>query len=256
MVRTFSALDYARPRVAQAKRGRRVSVVIPARDEAGTVGHVVGVAAALTDVVDEVLVVDDASSDDTAAAARAAGARVIRSDGLGKGGAMRTGLTAAAGDVVVFADADVTSFDSGFVLGLVGPLLAHDELVLVKGCYQRPGEGGRVNELVARPLLALLFPALTGVLQPLGGEYAGRRAAFEAVDFEDGYGVDIGLLLDLAGRHGVGALAQSDLGVRVHRNRPLSSLADASRQVMEVVLDRAGLLDQADVDQAAARRLA
>jgi glucosyl-3-phosphoglycerate synthase len=90
----------------------------------------------------------------------------------------------------------------------------------------------------------------------LGGEYAGRRAAFEAVDFEDGYGVDIGLLLDLAGRHGVGALAQSDLGVRVHRNRPLSSLADASRQVMEVVLDRAGLLDQADVDQAAARRLA
>ena len=225
---------------------RRVSVVIPARDEAATVGHVVRVCLPL---VDEVVVVDDRSQDDTAGVAAAAGARVVPGEGRGKGRAMRTGLTATTGAVVVFADADVTSFDAGYVRGLVDPLLHHDEIVFVKGTYDRQG-GGRVNELVARPLLNLLFPELAHVLQPLGGEYAGRRAVLEAVPFEDGYGVDIGLLLDIAKRHGTGAIAQVDLGLRVHRNRPLSALAGAAQEVMAVVFDRAGVV------LAPARRLA
>lgn len=215
---------------------RRVSVVVPARDEAPTVGHVVRVCLPL---VDEVVVVDDRSQDDTAGAAAAAGATVVLGEGRGKGRAMRTGLAATTAGIVMFADADVTSFDAGYVRGLVDPLVQHDELVFVKGDYDRP-EGGRLNELVARPLLRLLFPELSHIRQPLGGEYAGRRAVLEALSFEDGYGVDVGLLLDVAARHGVGAVAQAHVGVRVHRNRPLSALSDAAEEVMAVVLDRAG----------------
>lgn len=227
---------------------RRVSAVIPARDEAATVGHVVRVCRRL---VDEVVVVDDGSVDGTGGAAAAAGALVVPVPGgaRGKGRAMRVGLAASSGSIVLFADADVTSFDEGYVRGLVEPLLAHDELVFVKGDYDRQG-GGRVNELVARPLLRLLFPALAHIRQPLGGEYAGRRAVLEAVEFEDGYGVDIGLLLDIASVYGAGAVAQADLGVRVHRNRPLSELSGAAEEVMAVMLDRAG------VAPAPARRLA
>jgi glucosyl-3-phosphoglycerate synthase len=145
----------------------------------------------------------------------------------------------------MFADADVTSFDGRWVLALLRPLRQHDDVVFVKGYYERAGAGGRINELVARPALELLFPELSFVRQPLGGEYAGRRAVLEAVDFESGYGVDVGLLIDIALRHGPSSIGQADLGVRVHRNRPLADLVPASREVLEVVLDRAGALDAA-----------
>lgn len=190
----------------------------------------------------EVIVVDDCSSDDTAAAAADAGARVVPGPGRGKGAAMWSGLAASTGDIVVFADADVTTLADGFIGVLTQPLLDHDDIVFVKASYERPGGGGRVNELVARPLLDLLFPKLAHILQPLGGEYAGRRAVLEALAFEDGYGVDIGLLLDIAARHGACAVAQADLGVRAHRNRPLSELAVTAHEVIEVVLDRAGVV--------------
>jgi glucosyl-3-phosphoglycerate synthase len=217
----------------------RVSVVIPARNEAATVAGVVAGARA---AADEVVVVDDGSTDDTAAVARAAGARVVAAAAPhGKGRAMRTGLAAARGDVVVFADADVTSFGVHYVHGLVEPLARNDDVVFVKGYYHRPGEGGRINELVARPLLSLLFPALSFVRQPLGGEYAGRRSVLEALDFEPGYGVDIGLLIDVFTEHGAGAIAQADLGVRVHRNRTLAELVPASEAVLEAALSRTGV---------------
>jgi glucosyl-3-phosphoglycerate synthase len=249
MVRTLPAPDFPVTRVAEAKRGRRVSLVIPARNEAVTVAGVVAVGVGLSGIIDEVVVVDDGSLDATAAVAREAGARVVSAGGVGKGGAMAVGLAATTGEVVVFADADVTSFDRRFLLGLVGPLLLHDDIALVKGSYERPGAGGRVNELVARPLLALLFPELARVHQPLGGEYAGRRAVLEAVSFEDGYGVDIGLLLDVAERHGTSSIAQVDLGVRAHRNRPLAELAPIAQAVMAVVFDRAGVsVGQSDLD--------
>jgi len=215
-----------------------ISVVIPARDEAATVAGMVDVCRR---AAGEVVVVDDCSSDDTAAVALAAGARVVRGPGRGKGAAMRAGLAASTGNIVVFADADVTSLGPRFVTALAQPLIDRDEVVFVKGRYERAGAGGRVNELVARPLLERLFPALAFVEQPLGGEYAGRRAVLEALSFEGGYGVDVGLLLDIAARHGVGAIAQVDLGVRVHRNRPLSELRGPAHEVVDVILDRAGV---------------
>ena len=232
----------------------RVSVCLPARDEAATVGRIVRTMGRdLVDrgVVDEVLVVDDGSTDATADIARAAGARVVPADGsepgasVGKGGAMRTGLAASNGDIVVYCDADIRNFSAHFVTRLLTPL-ADPGIVFVKAYYERPLHdrpegGGRVTELVAKPLLSLLFPELSFIRQPLAGECAGRREALEALHFEAGYAVDLALVIDLARRHGVGAIAQADLGVRVHRNRTLDQLSAQSRSIMAMVLQRAGI---------------
>ncbi|HEX9969813.1 MAG TPA: glucosyl-3-phosphoglycerate synthase, partial [Acidimicrobiales bacterium] len=212
-MRRFTHAEFDLGALVTAKRGRTVSVCLPARNEEPTVGAIVACIRTLTGLVDEVLVVDDCSTDDTAVVARAAGARVIRGEGLGKGEAMQLAVRESSGDVIAFCDADVRNFDVGFVLGLVGPLLTTDEVAFVKGYYQRPfegrpGEGGRVTELMARPLLRVLFPHLAGVVQPLGGECAGRRDVFEKVPFVKGWGVDIALVLDIVARYGAGALAQ------------------------------------------------
>ena len=260
-IATFHHLQFDPAALVAAKRGRRVSVCVPARDEEATVGAVVTVVReALVDglgLVDELVVVDDGSLDATAAAAAAAGARVVASgpdlgpDGrpvaLGKGGALRRGLEATSGELVVLLDADVTNVAPHFVTGLLGPLLAGDgEAALVKAFYNRPIDGaptggGRVTELVARPLLAELFPELASVRQPLAGETALRREALEGVELDDGYGVEMGLLVDVALRHGAGAVAQVDLGERAHRNRPLAELVPQARAVMASALARAGL---------------
>jgi glucosyl-3-phosphoglycerate synthase len=160
---------------------------------------------------------------------------------------MWKGLHVTTGDLVVFLDADVTGFDTRFVLGLAGPLLAHDDVDFVKASYVRhlwgrPGEGGRVTELTARPLIRLLFPHLAAVRQPLAGECAGRREVLESVPFVAGYGVDLGLLIDLSARFGAGVIAQCDLGTREHRNRPLSELAPQAEVIMRLGLERARLL--------------
>jgi glucosyl-3-phosphoglycerate synthase len=225
-----------------------ISVILPARNEENTVGAIVhAIRRDLAEVVDEILVVDDGSLDETATAAEAAGARVLTATGgPGKGQAMREGLTASWGDLVVYCDADLYEFDSTYIPRLVKPLLQRPEVQFVKAVYRRPlgdrpDEGGRVTELVARPLLSLLFPDLGHVVQPLGGEYAGRRSVFEAIAFDDGYGVDVGILIDVAGRYGVEAIAQVDLGVRLHRNRPLPQLVPQARAVMATVLQRAGV---------------
>lgn len=223
---------------------------LPARDEAATVGDIVACLheelVARHPLVDEVLVVDDGSRDGTADVARAGGARVVAAGGVGKGRAMWTGLRESEGDVVVFCDADVENFGPFFVTGLVGPLLVDERIAFVKASYERPldgrpGQGGRVTELMAKPLLRALFPHLGGVVQPLGGECAGRRHVLEAVPFVEGYGVDVGLVLDVATRYGVGSIAQVDLGERRHRNRPLEELAAPAEEVMNVVLARAGI---------------
>ncbi len=253
-VRTFAARQFRAGPLTGAKAGRRVSVCLPARDEASTVGAIVRrVVSSLVDevpLVDEVLVVDDGSRDATAAQARAAGARVVRrgpGDGPhGKGQALRRAVDEAIGDVLVFLDADVRNFDSHFVVGLLGPVLTEPGTSLVKATYRRPlagsdGPGGRVTELVARPLLARLFPELAGLTQPLAGECAAPRAVLEAVPFADGYGVEVGLLIDVAARCGPASLALVDLGERVHRNRPLHELAPQAAAVLDVVLDRAGV---------------
>ncbi len=238
--------------LADAKVGRTVSVCIPARDEAGTIGPIVStVVTGLTaagggvPLVDEVVVVDDGSTDGTAEVAAAAGARVVQAGtpSGGKGQAMRVALEAAAGDLVAFIDGDVTNFGPHFVTGLLGPLLTDDGVALVKGFYRRPlhgdpGGGGRVTELMARPVIDLLFPALAVVEQPLAGETAAPRWVFEKCPLADGYAVEIALLIDVAARFGVESIAQVDLGVRVHRNRPLDQLRPQATEILAAALAR------------------
>jgi glucosyl-3-phosphoglycerate synthase len=206
-----------------------------------------------TGLVDEILVVDDHSTDDTAAVARAAGARVVAVDdvlpelppGEGKGEALWKSVAAAEGDLIVWCDADITDFGPRFVVGLVGPLITRADLGFVKGFYHRPVEGsahggGRVTELMARPLIATLFPHLTSVVQPLSGEYAGRRSLLERLPFVQGYGVDLGLLVDISELEGTEVIAQVDLGTRRHRNRPLDELGPQALAVLQTALRRAG----------------
>jgi glucosyl-3-phosphoglycerate synthase len=250
-----------------SKAGRTVSVCLPARDEESTIAPIVEQVVGHP-LVDEVLVVDDHSTDGTADAAAGAGARVVRASdvlaehgsGPGKGQALWKATAEAPGDIVAFLDADVRDFSPRFVVGLLGPLLLDPDLAFVKAFYERPGDGhprggGRVTELVARPVLHLLFPHLADVVQPLAGEYAAPRAVLEQLAFVEGYGVDIGLLIDAAARFGVERLAQVDLGVRVHRNRPLTDLGPMATVVLMTALRRAGidsfpdgiLLDQPDL---------
>lgn len=255
-IRRYGHGDFDLASLLEAKGDLTVSVCLPARDEEATVGRIVADVVehlAAPGLVDEVLVVDDGSSDTTGQVARSAGARVLRAGtlledrgwGSGKGRAMWEGLFAAAGDLVVYLDADVTNFGPHFVTGLLGPLLSEPEVGFVKAFYDRPlegrpHEGGRVTELVARPVLSALFPHLAGVIQPLAGECAARRELLEQVPFTHGYGVELGLLIDISARFGTGCLAQVDLGTRIHRNRPLSELSSQAAAVLRAALDRVG----------------
>ncbi|MCK8674717.1 glucosyl-3-phosphoglycerate synthase [Rhodococcus sp. NPDC003382] len=245
----------------RAKAGRTVSVVLPALNEEKTVGAVVDtIHPLLGGLVDELIVLDSGSTDATAERARAAGAQVLTREeavpGIdpvpGKGEVLWRSLAATTGDLIVFVDSDLIKPDPAFVPKLLGPLLLGDGVHLVKGYYRRPlrvsgtedaNGGGRVTELVARPLLAALRPELTCVLQPLGGEYAGTRELLTAVPFAPSYGVEIGLLLDTYDRLGLGAIAQVNLGVRKHRNRPLADLGLMSRQIIGTMLRRCGIPD-------------
>jgi glucosyl-3-phosphoglycerate synthase len=250
----------------EAKRslGYAISVCLPARNEAATIGGIVAkVREHLVDslpgngggLVDEIVVLDDGSTDATAAVARAAGATVVAESsvlpeagpGSGKGNALWKSLHACRGDLVCWLDADLRNFDAGAVAELVEPLLADAGTVLVKASYVRsfegaPTGGGRVTELVARPLVSLLFPKLADIVQPLGGEYAARRDALEVLPFVEGWGVELGLLIDVVERFGRDAVAQVDLGTREHRNRPVGELAAQSLAIIATALRRADLM--------------
>jgi len=232
-----------------ARKGEQsVAVCIPARDEGATIGGIVRtinerlVAAGL---VDELVVVDDGSDDDTGIRAVAGGARVIRcAEPAGKGGALRCAVAETTADIVVFVDGDVINFPPWFVVGLVAPLVEDPSVMMVKAGYERPlhgqrGEGGRVTEILARPLLERFYPDLADIAQPLAGEFAVRRAVLDEVSLADGYAVDIALLIDVWARFGRHAIAEVDLGERTHRNRPLHQLRPHSRAVLDAVLDRA-----------------
>lgn len=263
ITRSFVAADFDVDQLCAAKAdaGVTISVCIPARDEELTVGAVVStIRCDLVErhaLVDEIVVVDDGSRDQTAALATAAGARVISGPAAGKGDALWTSVASSIGDLVVWCDADVREFDSRFVVGLAAPMLLDEHIDFVKGWYER--NSGRVTELTARPVISLLFPNLAGFVQPLSGEYAGRRTLLEELPFTTDYGVDIGLLIDVAERIGLGRMAQVDLGVRVHRNRPLEELTPQAEQVLRAALERAAMLPVENrrppiVDVAADRR--
>lgn len=256
--------------LAAAKDGRSVSVVLPALDEQDTVGGVVAALAPLVGngLVDELVVLDSGSTDATVTRARAAGAQVLRRTDVlpelaprpGKGEVLWRSLAATSGDLVVFIDSDLVDVDPGFVPALLGPLLTGSDTHLVKGFYRRPLRvetdagtgGGRVTELVARPLLSALRPELSGVIQPLGGEYAASRSFLESVPFAPGYGVEIGLLLDAYHRYGLDGLAQVNLGVRKHRNRSLLELGVMARQILAAALPRCGVETADGIEAAAA----
>lgn len=226
------------------KQSTSIAVVIPAKNEANTIGAVLDAVRHYPEFVDELVVINDHSNDDTMTVADHHGARVIALLGRsGKGEAMQAGLKATTSEIVVFLDADVLNTSPEFVPRLVQPLLERRGIELVKGYYDRPLHnmptgGGRVNELAARPILSLLYPGLGEVRQPLAGETAGRRSAFESIRFESAYGVEIALLIDIAQQYGVHSLAQVDLGVRRHRNRPLEELRPMAVDVLRAALGR------------------
>ncbi|MBO0874093.1 MAG: glucosyl-3-phosphoglycerate synthase [Pseudonocardia sp.] len=262
--RTWQRPGWTVDELRAAKRGRTVSVVLPALNEQDTVGAIVAAIVPLTlgaePLVDELIVLDSGSTDATRTRAAAAGARVVGREQVlvdiepvpGKGEVLWRSLAVTGGDLVVFLDSDLVDFDPGFVPALLGPLLTEPGVALVKGFYRRPLRletseldtgGGRVTELLVRPLLAALRPELSGVVQPLGGEYAATRDLLESVPFAPGYGVEIGLLLDTWSRHGLEALAQVNLGVRKHRNRSLLQLGVMARQILAAALHRGALPD-------------
>lgn len=237
---------------AKRKRSVTVSMCIPARNEEATVGAVVAASMSTLvapGLVDEVIVMDHGSADWTAECAARAGAIVVDADSvaaehgpaIGKGDVMWRSLLASRGDLVVWCDADLQGFDPLMIAGLIGPLLTDPSVELVKGVFTRDTSGrggGRVTELVARPLLSLLRPDLAWVLQPLGGTTAGRRGVLEAIPFEVDYGVEIGMLIDVAALAGVEAIVQVDLGLIRHRSRHLFDLRDQAAQVSRAILSR------------------
>jgi glucosyl-3-phosphoglycerate synthase len=255
--RSRSRPNWTVDQLEEAKAGRTVSVVLPALDEEETIESVIDSISPLVDgLVDELIVLDSGSTDDTEIRAIAAGARVVsREQALpevpvrpGKGEALWRSLAATSGDIVVFVDSDLIDPHPMFVPWLIAPLLTCDGVHLVKSFYRRPlgpgaTGGGRVTELVARPLLAALRPELGCMLQPLGGEYAASRELLTSLPFAPGYGVEIGLLVDTFDRLGLDAIAQVNLGVRAHRNRPLPELGAMSRQVIATLLSRCGIPD-------------
>jgi glucosyl-3-phosphoglycerate synthase len=249
-----TAAEWPLDALVMAKGDTTVSVVLPARDEQETVGDIVTVIrrdlVERMPLVDEILVVDSNSTDATAERARRAGARVVAQNQVlshlpplsGKGEALWKGLAASHGDIVVFVDADLRSFGAHYVSGLVGPLLVDPGTHFVKATYERPytgadgvvqpGGGGRVTELVARPLINLFWPELAGFAQPLGGEYAARRKVLERVPFVTEYGVEFALLVDLLDLVGLDAMAQVDLGRRTHTHQSMSALGRMAGQIM------------------------
>jgi glucosyl-3-phosphoglycerate synthase len=242
------------------------TLIFPARNVAGTIGTILSIVEELrtrTGLPDQVIVIDADSPDGTADVARAYGAEVYSENQLmrgygpaqGKGDAMWRALSVARGDIVMFADADTIDFEEHFVYGTIGPLLADPRLQFVKAAYRRPfkqGEekildgGGRVTELMAKPLLNLFYPELAGFVQPLAGEFAARRDVLSNVPFFTGYGVEIGMLIDVLDQVGLEGMAQVDLGTRQNRHQPLASLTRMSSVVLRTVAAREDMAQRID----------
>jgi glucosyl-3-phosphoglycerate synthase len=272
--RSFHHSSYPAARIA-AVRERSVAACVPARECAGTVGAVVEALLELRDagVIDELLVVDAASPDGTAHAAERAGARVVQESELapevgpvlGKGDAMWRALGMLESELICFIDADSEHFSAHFATGLLGPLVCERGVSFVKAFYERPyvdgavsvpAGGGRVNHLTARPALALFYPELAGVRQPLAGEVAASRELLERLPFVTGYGVEVAMLIDAWRTVGLDAIAQVDLDVHHNRSQPLAALTPMATTVLATIARRlawegrlTGLADIAPVER-------
>lgn len=254
MIRSFAHSDYPPELVLDRKR-KDVTVVLPAREVAGTIGAIVERILELGELVDQLLVVDAGSADGSAEVALRAGAEVHQEDELapgfgpvlGKGDAMWRALAAVRGELVVFLDADSSDFNPLFVTGLLGPLVCEQGTQFVKGSYDRPftaggvrlpDGGGRVSRLTARPLLSAFYPELVALRQPLAGEVAATREVLERIPFATGYGVEMAMLLDVRELVGAQAMAQVDLGERRNAHQPLAALEPMADTVLAVVCER------------------
>jgi glucosyl-3-phosphoglycerate synthase len=267
LIRSFHHSDFSLELLRERKR-ESVTVVLPAREVAGTIGPIIECLQGLGELVDQVLVVDAASDDGSADLAASLGAEVVQEAELlpefgpvlGKGDAMWRALSAARGDLIVYLDSDTRRFPSHFALGLLGPLLCHAELSFVKAAFRRPFTtpdgvehpegGGRVNELTARPLLRAFYPELAEFAQPLAGEVAARRELLHRLPFATGYSVEMSMLLDVHAELGTtDGMAQSDLDVRLNDHQALSALGAMASAVAAAVfrrLQQDGRLDRAE----------
>jgi glycosyltransferase involved in cell wall biosynthesis len=253
--------DLERLLALKESQGVNISLGLPALNEAETVGDVIQVVKnALMDeipLLDEIVLIDSSSIDYTREIAADLGIPVyIHQEILpqygayhGKGEALWKSLYVLSGDIIVWIDTDIRNIHPRFVYGVLGPLLRDRNIQYAKGFYRRPlrqgdklvaGGGGRVTELTARPLINLFYPELSGLVQPLAGEYAGRREVLERLSFYSGYGVEIGLLLEILEKFGLRAIAQVDLQERIHHNQPLPSLSKMSFEIMQVIFSRLG----------------
>ncbi|MBU1669724.1 MAG: glucosyl-3-phosphoglycerate synthase [Actinobacteria bacterium] len=260
--RTYRHHDFADiERLVELKRerGLTVSVCLPTLNTADTVGPILRTfRTELVErfpLIDQLAVIDSHSTDGTIEICEAEGGQVFFDDELapevepatGKGEALWKSLFVLEGDIICWVDSDIENIHPRFAYGLIGPLLTDPDIAYVKAFYERPiksegvlhpGGGGRVTELTVRPILNLFYPDLAGFIQPLSGEYAGRREVLQSVPFFTGYGVETGLLLDIYGRYGLDSLAQVDLEVRIHHNQPLPSLSKMSFGIMQAVFSR------------------
>ncbi|MGI8602859.1 MAG: glucosyl-3-phosphoglycerate synthase [Verrucomicrobiales bacterium] len=248
MIATFHHRDFQDTRAllqAKKEQGVCISCCVPTLNEGSTIGEVVAALKA-SPLTDEVVVIDSGSGDGTREAASAAGADIYQASEIrpelgavqGKGENLWRSLHVLHGDIVVFIDGDIVDLQPHFVSGLTGPLLTRPELQYVKAFYERPGGGGRVTELLMRPLLRQFFPELAGIRQPLAGECAARRTLLEKLSFPVGYSIEAAHLIDVAKRCGIGAIAQTDLEQRIHRTRSLTELGAMSETILCTVLMR------------------
>jgi glucosyl-3-phosphoglycerate synthase len=256
LIQRFHHSEFPTERLLECKR-ESVTVVLPTREVADTIGPIVGSLQSLGGLIDQILVVDAASEDGTAEVAARLGAEVHQESellpefgqALGKGDAMWRALAVAHGDVIAYLDSDTRNFPPHFATGMLGPLLCARDLRFVKGFFRRPFttpdgaeqaiDGGRVTELTARPLLSAFYPALAAFIQPLAGEVAARRELFDEIPFATGYAIETSMLLharDALG--GTEAMAQVDLDVRHNRHQSLRQLGPMSYAVLRVILER------------------
>jgi glucosyl-3-phosphoglycerate synthase len=256
LIRSFHHSRFP-PELLRERKRETVTVVLPTREVADTIGVIVERLRSLGDLIDQILVVDAASGDGTAEIAATLGADVRQESellpefgqALGKGDAMWRALAAAHGELVVYLDSDTRNFSTHFATGMLGPLICEDDVQFVKGYFRRPfttadGEerpvdGGRVTELTARPLLSAFYPELAAFIQPLAGEVAARRTFFDRLPFATGYAIETSMLLHARDElGGTGGMAQVDLEVRHNRHQPLPQLGPMAYAVLRVILER------------------
>lgn len=242
------------------RQSARITLITPVLNEEATIGRIVSVLRSelmvKSALLDELIVIDSGSGDRTCEIAESQGAKVYLAEQIlpeegvfrGKGENLWKGLFVSEGDIIACIDGDIRNIHPKFVYGIIGPLLANRNIGFVKAFYERPLvngnritplEGGRVTQILIKPLLNMFFPQLSNIIQPLSGEYAGRREIFESIPFSVGYGVEIGLLIDIFQQHGLSSLAQVDLDCRIHRNRDLEALERMSYNILQAFFDRA-----------------